>query len=464
MATLLNNLEVQKKLTKQNLCDVLPGSGADIVAESVDVNYTEPMIKSSYLFEKMIEDQFKLAPIKRVKINGSDKHCCKLSLECSLKRLLNDKETYESIYSAKEQQNEQHNVYSSYRDGSIFKNRPIADALTIVLYSDAVQLTNALGASKNRHKQICVYFTVLELPEKYRGNIDAWFTAMVCTEKAVEDNKVEMYKVLIEELIALRTTGITLDNGKVIKFDCLFYTGDNLELNKLGGFQFHFQSGYPSRAKKIKIDQIRDPDFMLREIYNQEENRWTPEEYDRLIGRPHLGELTLPPSVSDIMANEIRDSSFLPQVQSLPSNNQQVSDACVTEDDIVSESLPTGENKFGLKEPCLLNILPSFHCVTNMPNDLMHDVLEGSLAEDTAEALNKLFKKKMLCIEEMNSIVKNYDYSEFEKNDKPDIELKYCTGKKALSMSLPFKACSSWIFMRNLSNYVPYEDENKGRN
>ena len=94
-------------------------------------------------------------------------------------------------------------------------------------------------------------------------------TALIAKEKEVSDNLEDLYKPLLKELLILRKDGITLANGKNIQFDTLYDIGDNLELNNIGGFQSHFHSGYPSRQKKITMEQIRNASFMIQEIDNR---------------------------------------------------------------------------------------------------------------------------------------------------------------------------------------------------
>ena len=116
-----------------------------------------------------------------------------------------------------------------------------------------------------------------------------------------------------------------------------------------------------------------------------------------------------------------------------PTDDNQADDIFCPEEEIVSEVLPSDkctskrekrEQEFGLRKPCVLNILPNFHTCLSMPIDLMHDALEGSVAEDCAEAIMKLVEKKKLSLKKLNETVKDFDYSSFKKDDKP-LTLKY---------------------------------------
>lgn len=63
--------------------------------------------------------------------------------------------------------------YLSYRDGSYYKeNQLLSDEgqnLSIILYVDDFEITNPLGTSKKMHKICAVYWTLANIPAKYRS-------------------------------------------------------------------------------------------------------------------------------------------------------------------------------------------------------------------------------------------------------------------------------------------------------
>ena len=117
----------------------------------------------------------------------------------------------------------------------------------------------------------------------------------------------------------------------------------------VSGHQKHFHSGYPSRIRRVSMDNIRDSKFLLDEITKPDPDLyWTPKSYDQIIGESHLIEIK--PTASEC------------------------EDMFVNNRDIVGNAVE--QDTFGLREPCRFNQLRSFHCISSRPLDLFHDILE----------------------------------------------------------------------------------------
>lgn len=102
---------------------------------------------------------------------------------------------------------------SAYRENTYFKNNP--EAFTLILYSDALELCNPLGARKGVHKVVNVYFTIAEIPKHLRAKTENIFLALSVKEKDLKEFREEVYKPLLEDLAKLEK-GVDI-GGKIIK-------------------------------------------------------------------------------------------------------------------------------------------------------------------------------------------------------------------------------------------------------
>ncbi|CAF4122395.1 unnamed protein product [Rotaria sordida] len=73
----------------------------------------------------------------------------------------------------------------SIRDG-YYGNRFDQDSLLIQLYLDDIGLTNPLGAKCDKHKMTMVYFSLEDVPDKYRSKLDFIQLVAVCESKILK--------------------------------------------------------------------------------------------------------------------------------------------------------------------------------------------------------------------------------------------------------------------------------------
>lgn len=113
----------------------------------------------------------------------------------------------------------------------------------------------------------------------------------------------------------------------------------------------------------------------------------------------------------------------------------------------------------GIKDRCIWNELQSYHVITNLVVDLMHDILEGVCHYDFCAILEELiFVKKYFTLQTLNERVQNFDYS-FDIGNKPSIiTLDHIRGEK-----LKMSASEILFFVRNfglmIGDLVPEEEE-----
>lgn len=127
----------------------------------------------------------------------------------------------------------------AYKENEYFKANP--EALTIMLYSDAVEMANPLGAKKTVYKVVNLYLTLGEIPKHLRSKTENHFLVLTVLESDLKDHREEVLGDLLEELLQLQK-GVMI-NDRLVKGGLLAYTGDNLELHCVGGFSMNFSSG-----------------------------------------------------------------------------------------------------------------------------------------------------------------------------------------------------------------------------
>jgi hypothetical protein len=75
----------------------------------------------------------------------------------------------------------------SIRDG-YHGNKLDHDNLLLQLYLDDIGLTNPIGAKRDQHKMSMVYFSLEDIPDKYRSKIDYIQLVGICQSKILKVN------------------------------------------------------------------------------------------------------------------------------------------------------------------------------------------------------------------------------------------------------------------------------------
>ena len=114
-----------------------------------------------------------------------------------------------------------------------------------------------------------------------------------------------------------------------------------------------------------------------------------------------------------------------------------------SDEESVGEDSDEETDNYGMKSECVFNILRSFHCVTSMPPDCLHDLFEGVLAQDLLGIIRILKIKGWFSCEDYNVALKRFPLSTQEASNKPQpVPLKNSVKK------LPGKAVSVWCHAR----------------
>ena len=296
-----------------------------------------------------------------------------------------------------------------YRQSTYLKNNP--DAITINLYSDALQLSNPLGAAKNKHSILCVYFTLNDMPLWQQSAISQIFNVAFVDHKKHGSESVEvLHRKLVQELLQLEK-GV-LVKGKQFKVTVHTYLGDNLEIHQMSGLQSWFNSGYICRKCIITHQQ-------LKQNLSTVEQR-TEEMYAMVMQK--LPDVTLCDDVDEEEMDVIHEpgesneeiEEFLQEVDNESQEDDNESEEVHDESQEVDN-----ESNYGWLKPCIYNKLMNFHVLQSLPFDILHDCMEGLFSYDVPCILKYYFNKKELTIEALNKSLLNFNYSPDEIKDKP---------------------------------------------
>ena len=264
---------------------------------------------------------------------------------------------------------------SHYKTNEFFRNNP--EAYTMVLYSDAIEIKNALGAARGSYKVVQVFYTLGEIEKSQRSKVDRLTLVMIFREKLLKKYSLNsILKPLVEDLKKLEIgVEIKIPETRMVKCGLLAYTADNLEASLVGGFSSNFSSRDICRICHIQYNQLED------EICD-DHGSWTQDEYNSIFAQRTAGmevdEENLEASSELDSDNIFAGRATEDETGDDSGDDDSDSDGDDSDGDDVSdldeeEELPSR----GLNMECSFNVLDSFHCVTSFPLDLMHDLFEG---------------------------------------------------------------------------------------
>ncbi|CAF4644957.1 unnamed protein product, partial [Rotaria socialis] len=251
----------------------------------------------------------------------------------------------------------------SIRDGH-YGNRFDEDSLMIQLYLDDIGLTNPLGAKRDKHKMTMVYFSLEDVPDKYRSKLDFIQLVAVCESKHLKnDVKAQrFFAPIIENLNKLQLHGISI-HGVHLTFSFSTVVADNLASHFVGGFQSCFNGGHFCRRCYI-----------------------TYSEKNLMI------------SLSKIQTRLIIDH-----------------------DDLVDKII-NDPNRVPLKAvigPSPLRELIGFHPTTSLPRDLMHDLIEGICSMIIISLLKQASALRIITYIRMQERMEQFQYGKFDSSNQP---------------------------------------------
>ncbi|KAL2078046.1 hypothetical protein ACEWY4_025731 [Coilia grayii] len=261
--------------------------------------------------------------------------------------------------------------FSSYVDGSYYQSNVFfaegGAKFSLILYVDDLEIANPLGTSRGYYKMCAVYWSLANLPIKYRSALHTIQLAMLCNSKDVQRFGYDkVFAPLLNDLKILEQDGVYIENlGDSIKGTVFSVVADNLAAHGLGGFNQSFRSVYSCR-------------FCL---------------YSRA------------------------------DVQTLDATIDACQMRSTDQHDALTQEIQENENAgetYGVKGTCVFSDqLSYFHTITGFPPDILHDLLEGVVPVELALCLQGMISLNYFTLQDLNKAIKSFPYQHSDKVDRP---------------------------------------------
>jgi len=308
---------------------------------------------------------------------------------------------------------------TSFTSGSAFMSlascKKDGHLLLIHLYNDEFDVVNPIGPKRGKHKLNATYFTLGNLPAKFRSSLKHIHLINLVKHVAVKDHGYyAVFEPLIQELQKLYTDGFTamLPGGYEARFYVVLCTvsGDNLSSNALAGFRQVFNSGHFCRVCMIDYSEISTK------------------------------------TSSCTLRNAALHLYHLEEVKQNPENSAV----------------------YGVKGPSVFASLEYFDVTQAFPPDVMHDCMEGVMPSVTSAVVKYLVAHKVTTVAKLNSALDSFVFLGSDKTNKPEHIRKDCSivgsaaQKFCLFRFLPFfvdiEVCASvlklYILAREVMSYA----------
>ncbi|XP_064480460.1 uncharacterized protein LOC135393978 [Ornithodoros turicata] len=211
-------------------------------------------IETQHQRQKYAKNNLPYVPPQEHEIPGSSETFQYVPLAPLLERLCELPEVEANLRGHPQISGDSEGTLRTFMDGSLFKEQfqaviPDGSQCTIflLLYSDEVEIVNPLGAKRGKHKLLCVYVTLLNIHTKYRSKVRSMHLLVLAKYTCVQKYGLsEILKPLMKDLVELESKGISVvirDAMQQVQVRAFAFCGDNLSLNRLGGFTCCFSKG-----------------------------------------------------------------------------------------------------------------------------------------------------------------------------------------------------------------------------
>jgi hypothetical protein len=387
LLSLRKQLETSSGLSESDKERIIAGFEKDdffLVAQTnLDTEYRRNLyLRENFIYIPPVEILLNPKSVKKDKAPKDVMHY--VSVIESFKNLIQD-----SSFLAMEERNivPELETLGDVKDGELYKQNPFfmanPSAYTMMLYSDAIELVNPLGAGRGKHKVIQIFFSLCEISKHLRSKIDRIQLVAVFKEKLIKKYGFKkLYEQLVKDLKKLEE-GVVVDFPvkRVVKCGVLIHPCDNLEAHTVGGFSQSFSSGFICRFCHIKHKDLLDN---IHDYGDHPHAKWTCMEYDRaaLAAEKKIqdaaGDAAEEELYSSDDSDDSDDSDCIDDLDDVADENDSTKDA--SDGDESQADVELGPDAmFGVKHECPLNCLQAFHSTTSFPPDILHDLFEGKL-------------------------------------------------------------------------------------
>lgn len=264
--------------------------------------------------------------------------------------------------------NNETDIITHFMQGALWKELCAHDngklVLPLHLHFDDYEPDNALGSHHGSHSLGALYVSLACLPSHLQFSTESLFLlSLFESQHRKQFGNLISFAYAIQELSFLEMEGITIviaNEERRVFFRLGLILGDNLGYHAIAGFMESFRANFFCRFCKLHRDAIS---FHCDKI---------PEDLMRSV------------------------ASY--------DNDVALNTPCET----------------GIKEECVWNALPSYHCIKNCNVDIMHDYYEGVLKYDLCKILHNLITiRGYFDLETLMERVDGFNYGSTEQGNKP---------------------------------------------
>ncbi len=292
-------------------------------------------------------------------------------------------------------------------DGKVYQSdeyfQQHKDALMIVLYHDELEVCNPLGSNAGVHKVDMFYYSVGNLDPKFRSKHCAVRLLAIANAALVKKYGIEsILQPVIQDLAQLNEGVVMNVNGaeRVVYGKVVICAGDTLGQHYWGGFK----EGVGVAHQKC------------RTCYCSFEK----------------------------MQEEFVEEAFTMRTDA--SYKQECADIEQAPTEAVRNDLRT---TYGINRRSALTELPGFDVTKQLPQDIMHTLLEGTVQYEVRLVLLHFIQNGDITLRQLNGAILNHNYGYSETSDKPG-SLRDAVFFGEERYKLKYNAAQTRLFLRIL--------------
>ena len=310
-------------------------------------------------------------------------------------------------------------AFHDVQDGCIYQNDDYFEehenALCIVLYHDELEVCNPLGSNAGTHKLDVYYYTIANLCPKYRSKRCAIRLFAIANADLVKKYGIDcIMQPLVDDLNTLYAGCNMNINGvdKIIYGKVLMCTGDTLSQHYWGGFK----EGVGAAFQKCRHCQC---------------------------------------AFSEMQSEFLEESFILRTKETYTAQCDAIEQAPTVN---VQKDLQTA---YGITKRSVLCQLPTFDVTKQLPQDIMHTLLEGVVQYEVRLVILHYIQSGVTTLCQINGAITSIEYGYSEVSDKPGL-LKDTVFNGDERYKLKKSAAEARLFLRLLPFYSWSFDQQGG--
>ncbi|KAK3918124.1 putative flavin-dependent thymidylate synthase [Frankliniella fusca] len=258
-----------------------------------------------------------------------------------------------------------------YLNSDFFKDHP--NALRIYLYFDEFDSCDSLASKAGKHKQGAFYLTFDNVHPKYRSNLDFISLVALVSSNTIKDVGMDMVLQPILTDLKKLEKGVKVPDGEIIYGSVIAIIGDNLGVHATCGFKEGFTANRTCHHCMVTLHQLR----------------------------------TMTSEKEELLRNIDDYKEQVKKISSATTKKRK-------------EELKT---EYGLNRESCLNELETFHVLSSIVADEMHDLWEGCFPTQIKKLLHHLIsgEKPIITLDWLNAVLRDFDYEYSEVLNKPSL-------------------------------------------